>query len=313
MASRRSSRSPDLIILGQVGIDDVVPAFPGPWRREIGGGCLYAAAGARQWVDPERIGIVTRVGRDFPFSLDTILAAAGIGHLAATPVDHEHLVEWFIYEPDGSRRCLPRNQALLDIGAEGAAAAQSFAEFRLPTSPSADDIPSDWLPAQALHLCPQIGQRHPDTLKSVGRHVRWISVDPSPHYSRDLDAAALATLLAGASAVLPSTQEIAPLLDRLGASEAAQALHDAGIPELVLKRGAEPVILCRDGRSSLIPTVPARMVDPTGAGDAFCGAYAACRMLGLDPEDAVRRAASTAARIVECRGAEAALRMPRAG
>ena len=61
---------PDLIIVGQVTIDDVVPAEPGPWRRAIGGSALYAIAGARLWIDPARIGIVTRTSTKaltFPF------------------------------------------------------------------------------------------------------------------------------------------------------------------------------------------------------------------------------------------------------
>ena len=39
--------APDLLIVGQVTIDDVVPATPGLWQRQIGGSSLYAVAGAR--------------------------------------------------------------------------------------------------------------------------------------------------------------------------------------------------------------------------------------------------------------------------
>jgi ribokinase len=299
--------TPDLILLGQVGIDDIVPASPGPWRREIGGGVLYAAAGARLWLEPERIGIVTRVGRDFPFALDRLLAEAGIGHVVARPVDHEHLVEWFIYEPDGSRRCLPRNRALLGIGAEGATATDTFLAFRLPTSPSAEDIPEDWLPAAAMHLCPQMGARHPDSLRALKRNIGWISVDPSPHYSRLLDAPALAHLLTGCSAFLPSTQEVAALLQQSEPHAAVLDLHRAGLPEVVLKRGADPAIVAAAGEVAEIPVSPAVLVDPTGAGDSFCGAYAACRLLGFSPVEAARRATATAARIVGSSGAAAAL------
>ena len=49
------------------------------------------------------------------------------------------------------------------------------------------------------------------------------------------------------------------------------------------------------------------MVDLTGAGDGFCGAYAAARALGLDPREAGRRAVVAAAIVVECAGAPAAL------
>jgi ribokinase len=304
-------QGPDLIILGQVGIDDIVPARPAPWRREIGGGALYAAAGARMWLDPERIGVVTRTGKDFPFAIDQILKNAGFGHLAVTEVDHEHLVEWFIYEEDGSRRCLPRNRALLGVGAEGTTAAQSFLDFRLPTSPSAEDIPEDWFPAKAMHLCPQMGPRHPDTLRKVRTRIGWVSVDPSPHYSRELNSRQIGRLLSGCDAFLPSTQEIAAILDRQEPQQATLALHKAGLPEVVLKRGSEPAFVAAAGKVAAIPVNPVKVVDPTGAGDAFCGAYAACRMIGCDPFEAVRRASLTAALVVGCSGAMAALSLPR--
>src|ERR1700722_1756492 len=110
--------APDLLIVGQVTIDDVVPATPGPWRRQIGGSSLYAVAGARQWIEPERIGLVACVGQDFPFDVEAVLGGIGM-RCALTQFDASHLIEWLIYEPDGGRRSLPRNPELLAIGAEG--------------------------------------------------------------------------------------------------------------------------------------------------------------------------------------------------
>src|ERR1700730_14846601 len=117
MASRQSP-TPDLIVLGQVTVDDVVPALPGPWARQIGGSALYAVAGARLWVDPARIALVARVGKDYPFDVETLLRGAGVRCVALSAFTAPHLVEWLIYEPDGARRSLPRNPELLQLGAE---------------------------------------------------------------------------------------------------------------------------------------------------------------------------------------------------
>ena len=57
---------PDLILLGQFTVDHVVPAQPGPWEERIGGNVLYAAAAARLWLEPARIGVVARLARNFP-------------------------------------------------------------------------------------------------------------------------------------------------------------------------------------------------------------------------------------------------------
>ena len=48
------------------------------------------------------------------------LKRAGLEHIALQPLPETHLMEWLIYEPDGSRRSLPRNAELLESGAEGA-------------------------------------------------------------------------------------------------------------------------------------------------------------------------------------------------
>jgi sugar/nucleoside kinase (ribokinase family) len=304
---------PDLLIIGQVTIDDVVPPTPGPWRRQMGGSSLYAVAGARLWLDPARIGLVARVGTDYPFDAKSLLRRAGLQHIALNSLPEEHLVEWLIYEPDGSRRSLPRNLRMLEVGAEGAmgmpAAAQAHHDKLLAIAPAAADVPAHWLPAAALHLCTQVGDRHEQTIRALRGRVGWISVDPSPYYSRQASTEELSRRLQGVTAFLPSVNEVRRLLDDAGPEDVVLALQRGGFAEVALKRGAEPVLLAYRGEIAAIPATKVAVVDPTGAGDSFCGAYAACRLQGLTPVEAVRRAVATAALVVGCGGVEAALRL----
>jgi hypothetical protein len=309
--------APDLLIVGQVTVDDVVPAAPGPWQRQIGGSSLYAVAGARHWIEPERIGLVASVGQDYPFNVQALLSGIGV-RCALTQFDAPHLIEWLIYEPDGSRRSLPRNSELLAIGAEGSwsqpapTAVDAALQARmLQMAPGLRQIPETWRSASAVHLCPQVGNRHGESVRGLAERVRWISVDPSPHYARSADAADLAHKLRGVSALLPSAQDLAELLHRLGPRAAARALSQAGFPEVVLRRGGESILLAHAGQLQELPVKRVAPLDPTGAGDAFCGAYAACRLSGLQPLEAARRAAATAALVVMCRGVEAALALER--
>ena len=299
---------PDLILLGQVTVDHVVPARPGVWREQLGGNVLYAAAGARLWIEPERIGVVTRVGEGCPFEPRTHLARAGIAHVVVAATGREQLVEWFLYEEDGSRRSLPRNRALREAGGEGAGATADYLAHLAAQSPSAADIPSEWLPVGALHLAPQVLARHEENLRTLAPGIGFVSVDPSPHYSTGRSVEALARALAPATALLPSEREVAHLVREDGWAELAGRLAAAGFPEVVIKRGVAGAILCERGSHPV--QVPARRVevrDPTGAGDAFCGAYAACRLEGLPPAEAARRATVAASLVVECEGADAAL------
>jgi sugar/nucleoside kinase (ribokinase family) len=306
---------PDLIIIGQVTVDDVVPAVPGAWRRQIGGSSLYALAGARLWLDASRIGLVARVGRDYPFDIEALLRGVGLKHIALAKFPGEHLVEWLIYEADGSRRSLPKNAELLEVGAEGDVGSDQssplhpYRQKLLDIAPTAEEIPPSWLPAPAVHLCPQVGTRHHDSLRFLRNSARWISVDPSPHYSCSLDPAGLAQFLEGTTAFLPSAQEVRPLLRNKDPEAVALELYRAGFAEVVLKRGADPVVLSTKDRTQSIPIAASQAVDPTGAGDSFCGAYAACRLLGHEPAEAARRAAASAALVVGCSGVDAALQL----
>jgi len=299
---------PDLILLGQVTVDHVVPARPGVWREQLGGNVLYAAAGARLWIEPERIGVVTRVGEGCPFEPRTHLARAGIARVAVAATGREQLVEWFLYEEDGSRRSLPRNRALREAGGEGAGATADYLAHLEAQSPSAADIPSEWLPAGAVHLAPQVLVRHEESLRTLASSIGFVSVDPSPHYSTGRSVEALAHALAPATAFLPSEREVAHLVGDDGWPGLAGRLTAAGFPEVVIKRGAAGAILDeRGGRTVQVPARRVEVRDPTGAGDAFCGAYAACRLEGLPPAEAARRATVAASLVIECEGADAAL------
>jgi sugar/nucleoside kinase (ribokinase family) len=304
-------RGPDLVILGQITIDDVVPATPGPWQRQIGGSALYCLAGAKLWLDPDRIGLVARLGRDYPGDIEALLNAAEVHHYSLARFDAEHLIEWLIYEADGSRRSVPRNRGLLDIAAEGSMDMQPYLRKLLEIAPTADEIPEHWMPARAVHLCPQVGQRHADNLRWLRDRADWISVDPSPHYSRGRTAAELARFVEGASALLPSTLELRTQLQELPAELLVMQLHQAGIPDVILKRAEQPMVLAHDNGVEVLPVEARPVVDPTGAGDSFCGAYAACRLLGHSPGDAARMAAATAALVVGCSGVAAALALQR--
>jgi sugar/nucleoside kinase (ribokinase family) len=275
----------------------------------MGGSSLYAAAGARLWIDPARIGLVARVGRGYPFDPDRLLRQAGLEHIALVTIPTEHLIEWLIYEADGSRRSLPKNPSLLGIGAEGSRDWDGYQEMLLDIAPSASDIPDRWLPAPSVHLCPQTGHRHQETLAALRGRAGWVSVDPSPHYSRHCTVGEVVARLEGAAAFMPSLNEVQPWLGARSPDALVLEIHRAGFGEVALKRGGQPLLLASAGRVAEIPPVAVQVVDPTGAGDAFCGAYAACRLRGDAPIEAARRAMASAALVVGCSGVEQALEL----
>jgi len=300
---------PDLVVLGQVTVDHAVPAVPGPWQESLGGNALYAAAGARLWCDPGRIGIVTRVARALAETVRPLLDGAGLPLGGLRAVDTDPLVEWHLYETDGSRRSLPRNAALRDPSVDAATLRRRYLAHLESLSPVAADIPPAWLPVRTAHVAPQLAARHGSTVPWLATRADWVGVDPSPHYARERDERELGRLLKGARAFLPSQAEVEHLAPDGDWAALVARLRTAGFDEVVLKLGGNGCVVAGPGGAPpcRVPAAPARAVDPTGAGDAFGGAYAAARLTGLPPLEAARRGAVAAAMVVECSGAAAAL------
>ena len=137
-------------------------------------------------------------------------------------------------------------------------------------------------------------------------------------------AATEAAIRAGSARVILNTAplcwDVRPLLPRCAvvvanAGEAsavvgfrdAAALHAAGAALAIVTLGAEGCLLADARGQRHLPAAAAKLVDSTGAGDAFCGTLAALLAAGWPADPAAAAAQRVAARTVERRGAMAAL------
>lgn len=98
------------------------------------------------------------------------------------------------------------------------------------------------------------------------------------------------------------------LLNRAEAEEACGSVEEAlgelsgAAPDIIVtlaESGARAVI---DGSEYRVPAEPARVVDPTGAGDAFSAGYLAGMIEGRTPEESLRLGSRAASRIVQHNG-----------
>jgi ribokinase len=116
-------------------------------------------------------------------------------------------------------------------------------------------------------------------------------------------------LLADVSVLTPNEHEAAALAE-LGAgvvdpTRMAAALHDRGVPVVVVTLGAAGVIVSSPAGSQHIPAFAVDAVDTTGAGDVFSGALAVALIEGRSLVDAARFASAAAAISVTRPGARA--------
>jgi 2-dehydro-3-deoxygluconokinase len=88
-----------------------------------------------------------------------------------------------------------------------------------------------------------------------------------------------------------------------GGLEAARALVAAGAGSVVVKQGPDGATLVGQGESLSSGAVPiSRVVDPVGAGDAFCAGYLGALLDGHGPVTALRWANGCAAAVLSVEG-----------
>src|SRR5579862_1774206 len=280
-----------VIIIGNLTIDDVIRPDGSSQMGTLGGNSVHAAAAALTWVG--EVGVVARCGTDFPAAALARLREAGADTSGIRPVAGPTVRNWVIYEADGTRNWVYRTP-------RGRSA---------EVAPQADDIPPAWLdraPAPVVHIAAMplaaatalirsVRARASGAIITLDTHEDW------PPGSGVLDAAR------GVDVFLPSREELTELMgydDPLGA---AAELTGAGVACVVVKLGSAGALVARPGSPPVqVPAERVEVIDPTGAGDSFCGGFAAGLALGEDPAEASRRGCVTAAAAI---GAVGSLRL----
>jgi sugar/nucleoside kinase (ribokinase family)/fructoselysine-6-P-deglycase FrlB-like protein len=284
-----------VIIIGNLTIDDVIQADGSSQMGTLGGNSAHAAAAALTWV--RDVGVVARCGADFPAAALSRLREAGADTGGIRPVDGPTVRNWVIYEADGSRTWVYRTPR--GRGAE--------------VAPRPGDIPGAWLDrgpanpvapvvhvaamplAAATAIVRSIRERAAGAVITLDTHEDWRPGDDV------LDAARLVDVF------VPSRAELTELAGCDDPERATDGLLAAGVRCVVVKLGGDGALVARPGSPpAWVPAAPAEVVDPTGAGDSFCGGFAAGLALGDDAVEAAWRGAVTAAAAI---GAAGSLRL----
>ena len=276
--------TPRVVVVGDLTIDDVVLPDGTTQMASIGGDCLYAALGARLW-EP-CVGIVTRRGEDFPQQQLEGLASLGIRLDGVVDIPGPTVRNWVIYEADGRRHWAYRTAP----------------ERPVEVAVRPEDLPAEWLgarPSPVVHVSAmpiEAAERIVETVRRAAPDA-VITLDTHEDYVRGYQERVLA-LAKQVGVFLPSREELA---DLVGYDDPPRALRqltaEAGLHRVVVKAGKDGALLWDEARSTVIQVdaVATRVVDVTGAGDAFCGGFAAGMANGQDPVQAARRGAVSAA------------------
>src|SRR5579859_3435536 len=231
----------------------------------LGGNTVHAAAAALTWTG--EVGVVARCGDDFPAAALDRLRTAGADVSGIRPIAGPTMRNWVIYEADGTRNWVYRTP-------RGRSA---------EVAPRPSDLPAAWLertPAPVVHVAAMPLAAAADIVRSVraraGQAV--ITLDTHEDWPRGSEVLEVARLV---DVFIPSREELRALDDYDNQARAAADLVAGGVRCVVVKLGGDGALMARSEAAPVrVPALPVTVVDPTGAGDSFCGGFAAGLALG---------------------------------
>lgn len=275
---------PSFILVGQLTRDYLLPPLGQPLLDSPGGSLLYAAGGLAVW--RARPGLVGRVGENYPraWLKDVERRGWDVSGIRIQPgtldqrnfLSYSENFELSVTNPVShfARKGVPFPKSLLGFQPRGDSQPVRKPD---PKSPLLADIPSDYIDAGALHLCPLDLPAHQQIVDSLRGAMRVLTLDPSAVAMTPVSQREVRGLVRGLTAFLPSLEEICALFwgETNDPWEMAAKIGEWGCEYVVIKCGARGQLLYDSGseRRWEIPAYPAHLADPTGAGDAFCGGF----------------------------------------
>ncbi len=250
---------PDLVAFGIV-IDDVVFPDGRTAMGRLGGGGPQAAFGTRLWSDS--VGLVARVGKDLPDTARDWLARSGIDLAGVVETDLPTPRAWQVLEAGGQRTQVWRVPGQV-IGGQ--------------LSRSVELVPESYRHARGYHFGIHPDEPDLDFARGLAGLGGAVSIEPFKPAERPFSPETLSQLANAARIISPNLEEALSMAGVGEPEEVLQAFARAGAQVVPLRRGAEGSLVLdgRTGRIARIPAYPLAVVDPIGAGNAYCGGFLA--------------------------------------
>ena len=282
-----TSDSYDIFVIGTASLD--ILHFGGQTTHTVGGAGLYTALAAHH--AGARAGLLAPRPDPMPSSFRPIAERL---HWIGPRISPEDLPRLEIEHHGGGQATL--------VDASWGAEAQLTPET----------IPAELFEASIVHIAAlSTAQRQLDFLQALQRNDQTTPSDsgrPLPvvsvgTYARLVygDPDRVRRLLAGADLFFMNQNEAAGLLGRVDKARP----RPGGL--LFVTLGEAGALVIEEDQVTPVPGNPANEVDPTGAGDTFCGAALAFLARGERPVNAARMAVALAAKTVSAVGPAALL------
>lgn len=242
-------------------IDDIVFPDGRTAMGVLGGGGPQTAFGMRLWADS--VGLAAGVGSDLPTGALAWLEALAIDTAGLRFSDRWPTPRaWQLLEADGRRTQVWR----VPGPAIKAQLSRSWAK-----------LPPVYRSARGFHLGVHPEEPDLDFIMALRSQGALVSVEPFRPSVRPLSAIELRALVSAGQIFSTNEHEAESLVGPDQPLDLIRRLAEAGAEIVALRQGANgaTVYWAATGESWHIPAVETTVVDPTGAGNAFCGGFLA--------------------------------------
>ncbi len=280
-----------VLVEGELTVDDVIVEDEGCDWKQVGGGGLYSAVGAAIW--GVEVVLSATIGPDYPLDELEVVRQAGVDISKLTRVEQPSLGLWLLHEPPEHRRQIVKTRS---------ATFQTLSEARPPWDELCADV-------DGVHAAPTMVDAQERVLARARHRGVPATQDALIEPFIDQDRYQTGEAMRGATAFLPSLQEVRQIWGDIDHGEIARRLREvAGVRALVVTLGADGAEVHQRDGVVRIPVVDVDTVDATGAGDAFCGGFLTGLVETDDPVEAAIRGAVSSSFVVGTVGAPAAIR-----
>lgn len=273
----------DVIVIGHVAVDvNVLPW--GVIENALGGAPTYS--GLQFAALKQEVGIVSKVGLDFPEMFPPIYSKLGLD-TEGIYVAGEHTTTFQnTYSESGDRTQICKHIA---------------------PKISPDDIPSDYLDAKAFYVSPIANEVAPEVLKAIKRKSNTVVFDPQG-----------ALRIVGADGrVEVRPRDLSEFLKhvdivKLGREEARilkgdveigmRSIRDMGPSVVILTKGGEQTMVLSDDELIRLNPLKVEARDMTGAGDVFGAAFLTKYMATQDVQSSAKFAVAASGLKIRYKG-----------
>ena len=249
----------DIVSVGHFSIDSIfLPDRQTPFVV-LGGSAAYVSLAARRL--ESRVSAISKVGGDFPEAYRWWLDQEGVNLSGLKKVETASTTRFELkYSTDLSERTLHLKSKAPSI--------------------DADDLPNP-LKAFAIHVAPIAGEVTYEIVEKLKSHADVLSLDPQGLVRRfdeggniSLGSLADSRMLDLINVYKSSQSEIQAVTGQTDLVSAVESVHNHGVKIVIVTLGSKGALLSVEGTRYDVPAcVPAKLVDPTGAGDAFISGF----------------------------------------